>query len=514
MKPNGNPDRTGIIAALGAYVFWGLAPIYFKLIQSVAPLEIIAHRILWSIPMLAGFLLLREGAGLWSRMRLPRKSILTLLLSGVLVALNWLIFVWAVVNGQVLATSLGYFIGPLVYFLLGFLFLQERMTRVQTISVLVAASGTLYLGWFLGAAPWVSLSLAFSFGFYGLIRKMLPVGPMIGLLWETVLLAPLALVFIGWSWRSGSLSFGSGDASMDVLLVLAGLVTILPLVWFNVAARSLELTTLGFFQYIAPSMTFLLSVFVYGEDFTQGHAVAFGCIWLALAAVSTESVVKMRRAPFPPQAMVTSRPAIVLVHGLWFGAWAMAPLARRLRGEGFSVWRFNYRTTRGGLAQHARELHEYLMERRLPGTLHFVGHSLGGLVTLKMLAEYDDVPPGRVVLLGSPLGGSKVARKARKVPGSAHLLGEIRSTLERGFKRLPSRRETGMIAGSTTLGLGLLVGGAGGPGDGTVSISETRVDGLTDHLVQKVTHTGMLYSKEVAAQTAFFLQNGRFKVLK
>ena len=292
-------ERIGVTAALAAYILWGLAPIYFKSIQSVAPIEVIAHRILWSIPLLAGFLLLRDGPGFWQRMRLPRRTIFILLISGTLVAFNWLVFVWAVSNNQVLATSLGYFIGPLVNFLLGFLFLKERLTTIQTVGVLIAASGTVYLGWFLGAPPWISLILAFSFGSYGLIRKMLDVGPMVGLLWETLLLSLPALLFMAWSRQRGSLDFGSGDLQTDVLLVLAGLVTILPLIWFNVAAKNLRLTTVGFFQYIAPSLTFLLSVFVYGEAFTRGHAIAFGCIWVALGMVSTESVIRARRFRMP-----------------------------------------------------------------------------------------------------------------------------------------------------------------------------------------------------------------------
>ena len=292
-------ERIGVTAALAAYILWGLAPIYFKSIQSVAPIEVIAHRILWSIPLLAGFLLLRDGTGFWQRMRLPRRTIFILLISGILVAFNWLVFVWAVSNNQVLATSLGYFIGPLVNFLLGFLFLKERLTTIQTVGVLIAASGTVYLGWFLGTPPWISLILAFSFGSYGLIRKMLDVGPMVGMLWETLLLSLPALLFVAWSKQRGSLDFGSGDAQIDVLLVLAGLVTILPLIWFNVAAKNLRLTTVGFFQYIAPSLTFLLSVFVYGEAFTRGHAIAFGCIWFALGMVSTESVIRARRFRMP-----------------------------------------------------------------------------------------------------------------------------------------------------------------------------------------------------------------------
>jgi chloramphenicol-sensitive protein RarD len=289
-------ERIGVTAALAAYIFWGLAPIYFKQIQSVAALEIIGHRILWSIPFLAGFLFLRDGRQFLSRMRLPRKTLLALAGTGLLVAVNWLIFVWAVIHGQILATSLGYFINPLVTFLLGFLFLKERLTPLQLIAVAIAGAGTVYLGWFLGAPPWIALALAFSFGFYGLFRKMLNVGPMVGLLWETLMLAVPALLFMAWSWRSGTLDFARGNAQQDALLVLAGLVTVLPLVWFNVAARHLPLSTVGFFQYIAPSLSFLLSVFVYGEVFSQGHAVAFGCIWLALALVSTESVMRARRA--------------------------------------------------------------------------------------------------------------------------------------------------------------------------------------------------------------------------
>ena len=293
-KQQHSAERIGIAAALAAYIFWGLAPIYFKQILTVAPLEVIAHRVLWSIPILAGFLWLREGSGFWQRMRLPPRTVLVLLISGILVVANWLIFVWAVMNGQILATSLGYFVTPLVTFLLGFLFLKERLTPIQTGGVLIAALGTVYLGWYLGTPPWISLGLALSFGTYGLIRKMLNVGPMVGLLWETLLLAPPALGFVAWSVRQGTLAFASGDMKINVLLVLAGLVTVLPLVWFNVAARNLRLSTVGFYQYIAPSLTFLLSVFVYGEAFTQGHAVAFSCIWFALAMVSVETILRSR----------------------------------------------------------------------------------------------------------------------------------------------------------------------------------------------------------------------------
>jgi chloramphenicol-sensitive protein RarD len=274
-------------------------PVYFKLIYAAPAIEIIAHRVLWSIPVLAGFLLLRDGRAFWRRMRLPPRTLLGLLLSSVLVVSNWLIFVWAVISDNIMSTSLGYFITPLVQFLLGFVVLHERLSRTKRLGVMIAAAGTVYLGWFLGTPPWISLSLAVTFGAYGLVRKLLDVGPMVGLLWETLLMALPALAYMGWAARSGNLYLGTAGLQQDVLLVLAGLVTIVPLIWFNVAARRLKLSTVGFFQYIAPTMTFLLSVFVYAEPFTQGHAVAFGCIWFALAMISVETWRTSRAARTP-----------------------------------------------------------------------------------------------------------------------------------------------------------------------------------------------------------------------
>jgi pimeloyl-ACP methyl ester carboxylesterase len=203
------------------------------------------------------------------------------------------------------------------------------------------------------------------------------------------------------------------------------------------------------------------------------------------------------------------KPEVILVHGLWFGSWAMARLARKLRAGGFDVRRFSYSTTAGDLRAHAAELREFA-RRSQSDQLHFASHSLGGLVTLGMLNADEGLPPGRVVLMGSPLDGSVVARRSRKVPGAEKLLGEIRSTLEHGYEYLPGDRETGMIAGSRAFGLGMVVGGAGKPGDGTVAVRETLTEGLKDHLVLPVTHTGMLYSAEVARQAAWFLKFGSF----
>jgi chloramphenicol-sensitive protein RarD len=292
-------QRLGVLAALGAFIFWGLAPIYFKWLGEVSAVEIIIHRVIWAIPLLVAVLFLRDGPGFWRRMLLPRKTILTLWLSGTLVAINWLIFVWAVNHDHVLETSLGYFINPLVNVLLGFVFLKERLTKLQTVAVVIAAVGTAFLAWFLGAPPWISLALGFSFGFYGLVRKQLGVGPMIGLLWETILLSVPALFAGIWIAQTSGFSWGNISTEVNWLLVGTGAVTVIPLVWFNTAAQNLSLSVVGFFQYIAPTLTFFLAVFFYGEAFTLGHKVAFACIWFSLALVSAEGLFRPRRVRIP-----------------------------------------------------------------------------------------------------------------------------------------------------------------------------------------------------------------------
>jgi pimeloyl-ACP methyl ester carboxylesterase len=200
----------------------------------------------------------------------------------------------------------------------------------------------------------------------------------------------------------------------------------------------------------------------------------------------------------------------VLVHGLWFGCWAMGRVARGLRDAGQQTRCFGYPSTQGSLFEHAAALLDFA--RRTPAaSLNFVGHSLGGLVILRMLAGADDLPPGRVVLLGSPLGGSVVVRRIARLPGSRLLLGDSRAALDDGFDAMPPGREIGMIAGSRPLGLGWLAGGVGGPGDGTVAVAETRAPGLADHCVLPVSHSGLVFSRAVIRQTVGFLRTGRFE---
>ena len=272
----------GMTCALLAFAFWGLAPMFFKLLADVDPLLVVAHRVIWALLLIGTYLLLRDGRRILESLAVGPKVAVWLLLSALLNAISWLVFVWAVSNDQVLATSLGYFINPLVSVLLGMLVLKERLRLSGWVAVALAAAGTLYLGFYMGRAPWIALTLAFSFGFYGLVRKILPVGPLVGLFWECLWLAPVALFYLFVWLPQGDTFFGSVEPKQKLLLLLSGLVTLTPLVLFAAATRRLPLTTMGFTQYLAPTISFLLAVFVYHEAFELGHQVAFICIWLAL----------------------------------------------------------------------------------------------------------------------------------------------------------------------------------------------------------------------------------------
>ena len=288
-------DRAGVIAALSAFGFWGLVPIYYKGLQSVGAWEVLAHRVIWSVPLLALFLVVRDGRQFWIKLRLPLNSIAWLVLSGLTISLNWVVFVWAVAHDHVLDTSLGYFGSPLVNVLLGYLVLKERLNLLQLVAVVVAAIGTVYLAWYLGRPPWIAITLAISFGVYGLLRKRLSVGPMLGLLWETALMFLPALAYLLWLSSRSDLQFLHVSPGIDFLLIGSAIATVLPLIWFNMAAQKLPLSILGFFQYLTPSISFLIAVFLYGEKFTLGHAVAFACIWLALVLVSIEPFRRARK---------------------------------------------------------------------------------------------------------------------------------------------------------------------------------------------------------------------------
>jgi chloramphenicol-sensitive protein RarD len=284
-----------VLFALGAFGFWGLVPIYFKAVQHVAPLNILCHRVVWSVPFTAGLILV-GGQGRSLREALHVSGVLrTLFLSATLVALNWFVFIYAITTNRVIHASLGYFINPLVNVLLGMVFLRERLGRWQTLAVLLAATGTLNLTIRQGELPWISLALAFSFGFYGLLRKTVRIESLNGLFVETSLLFPFAFAYLVFAAWKGVGAFGVVNWQTTLLLALAGAVTSVPLVWFTSAARKLRYSTVGLLQYLAPSLQFALAVFLYKEPFTVAHQVTFGFIWAGLAIFMADSLHKERR---------------------------------------------------------------------------------------------------------------------------------------------------------------------------------------------------------------------------
>ncbi len=289
-----NPRR-GYILGLTAYIIWGLFPIYFKAMQSVPAVEIIVHRALWSAVFGSLLLLVWKHPG-WLRELLANpKRFAVLGLSGVLIASNWLVYVWAVNDGRMLEASLGYYINPLINVLLGLLILGERLRRLQWIAVALAALGVLQQLWQVGSIPWVSLLLALTFGFYGLIRKQAPVAALPGLVVETWLLLPLALGWLLFNPTAMSSQAEFWGTSEALWLIAAGPITLVPLVCFNAAARHLPYTTLGFLQYLAPTLVLLQAIFLFGEHFDPSKLLAFIFIWAGLAIYSVDAWLSLRK---------------------------------------------------------------------------------------------------------------------------------------------------------------------------------------------------------------------------
>lgn len=285
---------TGSLFAVAAYGIWGIAPLYFRWIDDFGALQIVAHRVLWSALLLLPLVLVIGG---WSRLRAvcaSPSSLGWLALSGVLIGCNWLLFIYSVVSERVLEASLGYFINPLVSLVMGMLFLGERLRPLQWLAVAVAAIGVGNEIVRFGDVPWLGLALAFSFAFYGLIRKRLGVDAFTGLTVETWLLLPLALLWLGWQGSLGQGMFPAGLADNGKLF-LAGPITMLPLLCFAAAANRLSLGSLGFFQYLAPSIQFALAVWVFAEPFATTQWWTFGLIWLALLLFSVAAVHEQRR---------------------------------------------------------------------------------------------------------------------------------------------------------------------------------------------------------------------------
>jgi chloramphenicol-sensitive protein RarD len=295
MSPERARFRQGLSFGLGAYLLWGVLPLYFKALGHVAATEIVAHRIVWSLVFLGVLATLwRRWPAIGKAVATPRV-LLTLTATATLIGANWLIWVWAVNNGHVLEGSLGYYLNPLVNVLMGVMLLKERLTLAQKLAVALAAAGVAVLAWGAGGGLWISLSLAGSFATYGFLRKVAPVDAIEGLSIETAILAPVALAWILWLNRSGTGGLGI-DTTTTLLLVAAGAVTAVPLLLFTAAAKRLPYSTLGFLQYIAPSLQFVLAVFVYGERLTTAHILCFGAIWTALAIFAVDGLRQGRAA--------------------------------------------------------------------------------------------------------------------------------------------------------------------------------------------------------------------------
>jgi chloramphenicol-sensitive protein RarD len=289
-----NPRR-GYILGLIAYITWGLFPLYFKAIAAVPSVEIIVHRVLWSALCGSLLLLVWKHPGWWRELRNNPRRLAVLALSGSLIAANWLTYVWAVNNGRMVEASLGYYINPLVNVLLGMLLLGERLRPLQWLAVGLAAVGVAQQVWQVGSLPWVSLALALSFGFYGLIRKQAPVAALPGLVVETWLLVPLAIGWLLLNPMAVSAQASFWTTSQAWWLAAAGPITVMPLICFNAAARHLPYTTLGFLQYIAPTLVLSLAVLVYGEHLAASTLLAFAFIWTGLAVYSVDIWLRSRR---------------------------------------------------------------------------------------------------------------------------------------------------------------------------------------------------------------------------
>lgn len=286
--------RGGAIAALLAYFMWGLFPLMFRMLDSVSPLIVVSHRIVWSLVFVAVIVRLKGRTDeVLSALRNPRV-LMTLALAAVFLTTNWLVYVWGVSIDRVLETSLGYFILPLVNVLLGMVLLGERQNPIQWLAIGIAAVGVAVQTWSVGSVPWIALILAFSFGIYGYIRKTVKVGSVPGLMVETILLAPLALAYLIFSF----VTMGPGphaNLSDMIWLLITGPATAGALIFFAYGARQLRLTTIGMFQYLAPSMHFLIAVFLFKEPLSGWQLISFVLIWVSLIVFSGDSWLRGRQ---------------------------------------------------------------------------------------------------------------------------------------------------------------------------------------------------------------------------
>jgi len=294
--------RTGILSAASAFLCWGLFPLYFHAIGEVPPLQILAHRMLWSLLFLVIVLVVRKQWAWLAVVRQPRVFG-SFVASAVLLSVNWLIYIWAVNNNHVIEASLGYFINPLVNISLGYLLLKERLRPAQWMAIAVAALGVAWLTWQAGTVPWIALALAVSFGGYGLLRKTAALGALEGLSFETMVLFPVAAAYVVWLTVHGQNAFiNTESTSTQLLLMAAGPITAIPLLLFASGARQIPLSVLGLLQYLSPTLQFLLGVWLFHEPFTPDRLVGFALIWAALALFAAEGLLRRPSSATTKQA--------------------------------------------------------------------------------------------------------------------------------------------------------------------------------------------------------------------
>ncbi len=286
--------RAGVAAGLIAYTLWGVFPVYFKLVETVPAVEVLAHRIFWAVPFGLLIIVARRQFADVRRALSHRRMLGLLALAALFISVNWLIYIWAIQNERIFEASLGYYINPLMYVLVGVIFFGDAMRRLRLAAVALAAAGVLILATSGDHVPYVSLALGASFTIYGVIRKRVVIGAMPGLFVETLLLLPFAAGFLGWVIASGEASFAAGDAGLSALLMLAGPLTVIPLMCFSFAARRLTLTTVGFMQFIAPTLQFCTGLY-YGETLTAAHIACFTLIWIAVSLFSIDAYRLGRR---------------------------------------------------------------------------------------------------------------------------------------------------------------------------------------------------------------------------
>ncbi|MFS0861832.1 EamA family transporter RarD [Fredinandcohnia sp. 179-A 10B2 NHS] len=290
----GNTDikeyKVGVIYTAVAYIVWGVLPLYWKLLDHISPLEILAHRIVWSLVFVLGIILVsNKGRQLTSNLKMifsNKLKLIGVVASSLLISINWATYIWAVNSDHIIEASLGYYINPLVSVLLGIIVLKERLHFWQGISFGLAAVGVLILTFQYGSFPWVAITLAISFGFYGLTKKLAKLDSLIGLAMETMVVAPIALIYLTWLYRGGVDSFSIAPIDIKLLMMGAGIATALPLLWFAAGANRIPLSMVGILQYIAPTISLLLGVFLFHEHFTKTHLLTFIFIWTALLIYS------------------------------------------------------------------------------------------------------------------------------------------------------------------------------------------------------------------------------------